>query len=47
MHTVFNDSTQVRYHIIVHQDLDHPGFKKMVVDSYHDIYNITLGSHND
>jgi hypothetical protein len=38
-HTVFNDSDQPRYHVIVHQDLAHTAFEKMVVDSYHKMYH--------
>jgi hypothetical protein len=38
-HTVFNDSTQLRWHIIVHQDLNHPKFQDLVVKSYHRLYN--------
>ena len=38
-HTVFNDSDQPRWHIIVHQDCDHPKFKEIVVKSYHYLYN--------
>jgi hypothetical protein len=38
-HLVFNDSEHRRWHIIVHQNCDHPIFKKIVVKSYHDLYN--------
>ncbi len=39
-HTVFNDSQQLRWHIIVHQDLNHPKFQELVVKSYHGLYNV-------
>lgn len=42
MHTIFNDSDQIRYHIIVHQGLDHPKFQKLVVKSYDSMYNDTI-----
>lgn len=38
-HVVFNDSDQDRWHIIVHQVVDHPDFQKMVVSSYKIMYN--------
>ena len=38
-HTVFNDSDQHRWHIIVHQDCNDPKFKELVVKCYHDLYN--------
>lgn len=38
-HTVFNDSNQKRWHIIVHQDLSHLNFQDLVVKSYHKLYN--------
>lgn len=38
-HVVFNDSDQPRWHIIVHQNCEHPNFQKMVVNSYHNLYN--------
>lgn len=38
-HVVFNDSDQPRWHIIVHQDLEHPAFQELVVKSYHGLYN--------
>lgn len=38
-HAVFNDSDQPRWHIIVHQNCDHPEFKEMVVKCYHTLYN--------
>lgn len=39
LHTVFNDSDEYRYHIIVHQNLYHQKFQEVVVKSYHDMYN--------
>lgn len=38
-HTVFNDSDQKRWHIIVHQSFDDPRFQKLVANSYHMLYN--------
>ncbi|HAC15952.1 MAG TPA: hypothetical protein DCE78_08420 [Bacteroidetes bacterium] len=38
-HAVENLSTQRRWHLIVHQDLNHPEFQNLVVKSYHDLYN--------
>jgi hypothetical protein len=39
IHTVKNQSSQDRWHIIVHQTLDHPDFQQTVVNSYHMLYN--------
>lgn len=39
MHTVFNDSDQKRWHIIVHQDFEDIRFQNLVVNSYHGLYN--------
>lgn len=41
-HTVFNDSDQKRWHLIVHQDCAHPEFQDLVVKSYHVLYNKTI-----
>lgn len=41
-HVVFNDSDQPRWHIIVHQDLEHIGFQNLVVKSYHRLYNSVI-----
>lgn len=38
-HAVWNQSDQDRYHIIVHQNLQDPHLQKIVVDSYHLLYN--------
>lgn len=38
-HTIFNNSDQKRWHIIVHQDCSHPEFQNLVVKSYHWLYN--------
>jgi hypothetical protein len=46
-HTVFNDSDQPRWHIIVHQELDHPEFQELVVKSYHRLYNNSTCDRHD
>ena len=47
MHTVFNNSNQRRWHLIVHQSLDNQKFQDMVVNSYKILYNNTNeNSHN-
>lgn len=38
-HVVFNDSDRPRWHIIVHQNCEHPKFQSLVVNSYHVLYN--------
>ena len=38
-HTVFNDSSEHRWHIIIHQDFDNIEFQNMVVNSYKKLYN--------
>ena len=38
-HVVFNNSNQVRWHMIVHQDFDNQNFKQLVVNSYNRLYN--------
>lgn len=38
-HTVFNNSNQRRWHIIVHQSFDNIDFQNEVVKSYHILYN--------
>jgi hypothetical protein len=38
-HTVFNDSDQDRWHLIVHQSIEHPEFQNLVVKSYKEVYN--------
>lgn len=38
-HTLFNDSDQDRWHIIVHQNFDNPKFQELVVNSYKRLYN--------
>lgn len=38
-HAVFNDSDQDRWHIIVHQSLNHPDFRDLVAKSYNLLYN--------
>jgi Aspartyl/Asparaginyl beta-hydroxylase len=38
-HVVFNNSDQVRWHMIVHQDFDNQNFKRLVVNSYNQLYN--------
>jgi hypothetical protein len=43
MHTVFNNSDQLRWHIIVHQSFDNVEFQQMVVNSYKNLYN----KHNE
>jgi hypothetical protein len=43
MHTVFNNSDQLRWHIIVHQSFDNVEFQQMVVNSYKILYN----THNE
>lgn len=46
-HTVFNDSDEKRWHIIVHQDLGDLRFQNLVVKSYHTMYNKDYeNSHN-
>jgi hypothetical protein len=46
-HTVFNSSSEPRWHIIVHQDFDNIEFQKLVVNSYKKMYNNTNeNSHN-
>jgi len=43
MHTVFNNSSQPRWHIIVHQSFDDIKFQQLVVNSYKMLYN----KHNE
>jgi hypothetical protein len=46
-HTVFNNSSQPRWHIIVHQDVKNQKFQEEVVKSYNSMYNIhNENSHN-
>ena len=46
-HTVFNESSEPRWHIIVHQSFDHTEFQTLVVNSYKRMYNnINENSHN-
>jgi len=46
-HVVFNDSTESRWHIIVHQSFDNIEFQNLVVKSYHNMYNsINENSNN-
>jgi hypothetical protein len=40
-HTVFNNSNQERWHIIVHQSMDNQTFQNEVVNSYKKLYNTT------
>jgi len=40
-HTVFNNSNQERWHIIVHQSMDNQKFQNEVVNSYKKLYNNT------
>jgi hypothetical protein len=42
-HTVFNNSNQPRWHLIVHQSSDSIDFQKLVVNSYQTLYN----KHNE
>jgi hypothetical protein len=42
-HTVFNNSDQPRWHLIIHQNFDSPEFQKLVVNSYQILYN----KHNE
>jgi hypothetical protein len=48
-HVVFNHSDQVRWHIIVHQDVDNVNFKRLVVNSYSKLYNCgnETSNHSD
>jgi hypothetical protein len=39
-HTVFNNSNQNRWHIIVHQNVKNQKFQEEVVKSYNNMYNI-------
>ena len=43
IHTVFNNSEQPRWHIIVHQSFDNTEFQQIVVNSYKILYN----KHNE
>lgn len=46
-HTVFNSSSDPRWHIIIHQNFDHTEFQNLVVNSYKKMYNNTNeNSHN-
>jgi hypothetical protein len=46
-HTVFNNSNQNRWHLIVHQNLDNQNFQDEVVKSYNTMYNnYNENSHN-
>ena len=38
-HTLFNDSQEDRWHIIVHQTFEDPKFREIVVNSYKRLYN--------
>jgi Aspartyl/Asparaginyl beta-hydroxylase len=38
-HIVFNNSTEPRWHIIVHQNFENPEFQDLVVNSYKNLYN--------
>lgn len=38
-HTLFNDSQEDRWHIIVHQTFEDPKFQEIVVNSYKRLYN--------
>jgi len=38
LHAVVNHSDVPRWHIIVHQNTNHPEFQKIVVSSYHSLY---------
>jgi hypothetical protein len=42
-HTVFNNSDQPRWHLIVHQPIEGTDFQKLVVNSYQSLYN----KHNE
>lgn len=42
-HTVFNNSDQPRWHLIVHQSFNSIDFQKLVVNSYQTLYN----KHNE
>ena len=42
-HTVFNNSDQPRWHLIIHQNFDNHEFQKLVVNSYQILYN----KHNE
>jgi hypothetical protein len=42
-HTVFNNSKQLRWHLIVHQSFDNVKFQNLVVNSYQTMYN----QHNE
>jgi hypothetical protein len=42
-HTVFNNSGQPRWHLIVHQSFDNTNFQQLVVNSYQTLYN----KHNE
>jgi hypothetical protein len=42
-HTVFNNSNQLRWHLIVHQSFDNVEFQNLVVNSYQTLYN----KHNE
>jgi hypothetical protein len=46
-HAVKNHSDQDRWHIIVHQNLDHPDFQQTVVNSYHMLYNNLNANSNN
>lgn len=41
-HTVYNDSDQPRWHMIVHQHFDDLRFQELVAKSYHMLYNKEL-----
>lgn len=46
-HAVFNDSSDFRWHIIVHQSFDNIEFRNLVVKSYHNVYNCINENSNN
>ena len=46
-HTVFNNSNQNRWHLIVHQNLNNQKFQEVVVNSYKTLYNNTNENSHD
>jgi len=49
LHVIFNNSTQARWHIIVHQDIKHPKFQQLIANSYKLLYNKIneISDHNN